>query len=79
MNGDRALLRHILLAIRRIEEYSEGGEEAFLGDSKTQDAIIRNFEIIGEAAKGLSGDLKRRHSEVPWKQVAGMRDFLIHV
>ncbi len=52
---------------------------AFLHDTKTQDAIIRNFGIIGEATKGLSKALKERHSEIEWKQISGMRDFLIHV
>ena len=44
-----------------------------------QDAVIRNTEIIGEATKGLSQALCDRHTDIPWKQIAGMRDFLIHV
>ncbi|MBX7135603.1 MAG: DUF86 domain-containing protein [Fimbriimonadaceae bacterium] len=79
MREDRVLLEHILLAIARIEAYSADGEEAFFTDTRTQDAIIRNLEIIGEATKGLSPDLRGRHEQIPWKQVAGMRDFLIHV
>lgn len=76
---DRALLEHILRAVKRIEQYSKDGEQAFMTDPKTQDAVIRNFEVIGEAVKGLSPELKQRHPELPWKQIAGMRDFLIHV
>ena len=79
MNAERALLEHIRLAIERIETYASQGEAEFLVDTKTQDAIIRNFEIIGEAAKGLSRELRNRQSKIPWQQVAGMRDFLIHV
>ena len=44
-----------------------------------QDAVIRNFEVIGEAVKGLSIPFKDQHPSIPWKQIAGMRDFLIHV
>lgn len=79
MNDDRALLEHMRLAIQRIESYASDGEDAFLADTRTQDAVIRNFEVIGEAAKHLSPELKDRHPQIPWKQVAGMRDFLIHV
>lgn len=79
MTRDTALLEHIRAAVERIELYSADGEAAFLSDPKTQDAVIRNFEVIGEAVKGLSQDLRDRHPSVPWKQAAGMRDFLIHV
>jgi uncharacterized protein with HEPN domain len=52
--------------------------EAFLRDTKTQDAVVRNLEIIGEAAKGLSGKVRERYPAVPWKGMAGVRDRLIH-
>ena len=79
MTNDRVLLEHMRLAITRIREYSSINEEEFLADTKTQDAVIRNFEVLGEAVKGLSGDLRSRHPQMPWRQVAAMRDFLIHV
>lgn len=50
----------------------------FLGDIKTQDAVIRNLEIIGEAVKNLPADFREAHPEVEWRAVAGMRDKLIH-
>lgn len=66
-------------AIRRIEAYTVGATyEAFLTDTKTQDAVIRNLEIIGEAVKNLSEGLRMRHSEIPWKSMTGIRDKLIH-
>ena len=71
MSEERALFEHIRLAIERIESYSSEGESAFMIDTKTQDAIIRNFEIIGEAAKGLSDEMRSRHPDIPWKQVMG--------
>ena len=52
--------------------------QAFLGDTKTQDAIIRNLEIIGEPIKNLSPELRESHPNVPWKGMAGVRDRLIH-
>jgi uncharacterized protein with HEPN domain len=52
--------------------------ERFLADIKTQDAVIRNLEIIGEATKSLSTGLREKHPDVPWKGMAGVRDRLIH-
>ncbi len=59
-------------------EYTAEGREAFMNSRRTQDAVIRNFEVMGEAAKHLSEPFKLSHEEVPWKQVAGFRDVLIH-
>lgn len=78
MKDDQVVLAHIREAIDRSESYTQGGRGAFLSDTKTQDAVIRNFEVIGEAVKNLSGDLRAKHPEVPWNRIAGMRDVLIH-
>jgi uncharacterized protein with HEPN domain len=78
VSDDNAYLGHILDAIDRIQTYTAEGRDAFMGDTMVQDAVVRNFEIIGEAAKRLSGDVRRRHSEIPWRQVAGFRDVLSH-
>ncbi len=74
----QAYLAHIRDAIHVIREYTTEGEDAFFQDRKTQDAVIRNLEIIGEAVKSLPPDIKSRHESVPWKNIAGMRDRLIH-
>jgi len=75
-------LKHILEAIRRIEQYSSGlNETAFLESSMVQDAIIRNFEIIGEASRNIDRrypDYRRRHPEVPWLSAYEMRNVLAH-
>jgi uncharacterized protein with HEPN domain len=72
-------LRHMLDAIARIETYLQGIDEAhFLQQSLIQDGVIRQLEVIGEAVKRLSEELKARHSHVPWQDIAGMRDKLIH-
>lgn len=52
--------------------------EDFLHDTKTQDAVVRNIEIIGEAVKNLSRGLKEKHRNIEWKDIAGMRDKIIH-
>lgn len=78
MKEDRVYLLHIRDAIRRILEYTTDGREAFLGDPKTQDAVIRNLEIIGEAVKQLSAGLTGAHPAISWRPIAGMRDKLIH-
>ena len=77
--GDAEYLADIREAIQRIENYTTGlTYEQFLADGKTQDAVIRNVEILGEAAKRLSAGLIAAHPVVEWKGIAGMRDKLVH-
>ena len=78
MKDDRIYLLHIRDAIQYIAEYTTAGQESFFADRKTQDAVVRNLEIIGEATKRLSPSLKDAHSDISWKPMAGMRDKLIH-
>jgi len=78
VKSDRAYLFHIRDAIMRIEEYSRVGREEFLRTPHWQDAVIRQLEIIGEASKRLSPDVRATHPEVPWRRICGLRDVLIH-
>lgn len=78
MKDDRIYLLHIRDAIRQIIEYAPIRKEEFCADRKTQDAVVRNLEIIGEATKRLSPLLKSAHTDIAWKPIAGMRDKLIH-
>ena len=72
-------IRHIYGCIRRIETYTRAGEHEFYGDTKTQDAVIRNLEVIGQAVKAVGPDLLlKADRNVPWDQVAGMRNILAH-
>ncbi len=71
-------LLHIRDSIQHIIEYTAAGRESFWADRKTQDAVVRNLEIIGEATKRLSPLLKDAHPDIAWKPIAGMRDKLIH-
>lgn len=77
--GDAEFLHDILEACNRIIEYTEGMTyEEFLEDKKTQDAVLRNLEVIGEAVKNISKELKAKHDEVEWRKIAATRDKLIH-
>lgn len=76
---DRVYLRHILEAIERIEFYlTDIDKEAFEKGFLIQDGTIRQLEIIGEAVKNLTVDLRDDYANIPWKNMAGMRDKLIH-
>jgi uncharacterized protein with HEPN domain len=74
----RVYLAHILERAIRIEEYLRDGEVVFTRDPKTQDAVIRNFEVIGEAAKRVPAEYRAAHPSIPWQLMAGFRDVLIH-
>ena len=78
MKDDRLYLTHIAECIRRIEEYAAPGRDHFMTNTMMQDAVVRNFEIIGEAAKRLSAGTLDKVPEIPWRRVAGFRDVLIH-
>jgi len=75
---DLLYLTHVLEAIAAIESFTAEGRDSFMRDLKTQSAVIRQIEIIGEAVKNLSSDLIARETAVPWRQIAGTRDRLIH-
>lgn len=74
----RVCLAQILECTERIAKYTSGGKNAFLTDRMIQDAVIRNFEIIGEAAKRVPDEYRHGHSEIPWRGLSAFRDVLIH-
>jgi uncharacterized protein with HEPN domain len=78
VKDDSLYLRHILEAIDRVQAYTAGGPDAFRGDLKTQDAVVRNLQIIGEAAKKVSKETRTAHPDVPWREMTGMRDRVVH-
>ena len=78
MKDSRALFQHIQDSISKIESYTKEGKDRFLAETMIQDAVIRNLEIIGEAVKGIDENTRASYPNIPWKSIAGMRDFLIH-
>ena len=76
---DREFLLDIRDAVTRIRTYTQGMRfDDFSKDGKTQDAVVRNLEIVGEAVKNLSVPFRNANPEIPWKSIAGMRDKIIH-
>ena len=75
---DQLYLEHVLQAIALIERFTAGGRAVFFGDEMVQSAVIRQLEIVGEAVRNLSGELKARETMVRWRDIAGTRDKLIH-
>ena len=78
MRSDRERLLDILEAIERIEVQAARGRSLFAEEEVAQTAVIRWIEIIGEAARGLTAELREAHPEVPWRRMVAMRNVLIH-
>jgi uncharacterized protein with HEPN domain len=79
MANEDLYLKNIVESIAKIERYIDGfDEQKFLADDKTQDAVIRQLEIIGEASRLLPDDIKSNYPQVPWRSISGMRNHLIH-
>ena len=79
MKKDNLYAGHIILAVKDIESYIKGSDfETFSKDTLLQDGVIRKLEIIGEASKRLSLKFKDAFPDIPWKDICGMRDKLVH-
>jgi uncharacterized protein with HEPN domain len=78
VRDENLYLTDILTCIQKIQSYTIDGRDVFLNTPMVQDAVIRNLEIIGEATKQLSLELRRANPDIRWQQIAGLRDVLIH-
>ena len=75
---DEKKLQDILAAIEAIETYSVSGYDEFLSDPKTQDAILYNLIIIGEAANQITDEFQEKYSTLPWSSMIGTRNIIVH-
>ena len=78
MRDDRQRLLDIGEAIQRIEKYASQGRKAFERDELIQNWVLRHLQILGAACRNLSSEFRSHHPEVPWPQVIGMRNILVH-
>jgi uncharacterized protein with HEPN domain len=77
MKDEKILLEFILEAIDKIRRFTESGEMAFYEDVKTQDAVLRNFQTIGQAADDISDKTQEAHPEIEWGDIIGFRNVIV--
>jgi uncharacterized protein with HEPN domain len=78
MRNERERLLDILEAIEQIEKYARRGKSAFESDELIQNWMVNHITIIGEACRGLPDDFQAAHADIPWADIIGMRNLLIH-
>jgi uncharacterized protein with HEPN domain len=78
MKDDRVYLLHILECVRRIEEDTADGEDAFMASHTLQDAVLRNLQTMAESTQRLSEAAKAKYPEIEWARVAAFRNVLVH-
>jgi uncharacterized protein with HEPN domain len=78
MRDDPTRVRHILECVEKILDWTKLGHDAFSQDPMMQSAVVHELEIIGEASKALSKEFRAEHAKIPWREIAGLRDVLVH-
>lgn len=77
--SNKLFIEDIIESIDKIEDYiKDMSYEEFIDEQMVIDAVIRNLEVIGEAAKNLSDDIKNKYKNIPWKRIIGLRNIVIH-
>jgi uncharacterized protein with HEPN domain len=77
--GERAFIHDMLARIDLVQSFTAEGREAFMLSRITQEAVIRSLEVIGEASRNVSAELREAYPDVPWRQIAAFRNFVVHV
>ncbi len=78
INRDNLYLIHIRECLARVAEYTSGGRDEFMQDTKTQDAVLRNLQTMGESTQRLSDSLKAGYPQVDWRDLSAFRNILVH-
>jgi uncharacterized protein with HEPN domain len=78
MKDDRLYLVHIQDCIDHILQFTSDGKDVFLADRKTQDAVLRNLHTLSESIQRISTDTKLKYPEVPWREISGFRNVVVH-
>ncbi len=78
MKDDKVYLNHILESIRRIEQHKRAGRQKFFKSHTLQDAILRNLQTLAESTQRLSVEIKAQQPQIPWEEIAGFRNVLVH-
>jgi len=78
VKSDALYLVDIVERIRRIQTSASEGREMFFSSTEKQDSILHNLRLLGESVRRISGDLKERHPEVPWREIAAFRNVVVH-
>ena len=78
MNRDFLYVSHILECVQAIEDYTANGHEFYLEDQKTQDATLRNLQVLAESTQKLSDEIKSKSPKIPWREISGFRNILVH-
>jgi len=78
VKGDRLYLIHVTECIARIREYTVDGRDAFLSDRRTQDAVLRNLQVLAESTQRIAPEFRQIHPAVNWKLLSGFRNVLVH-
>ncbi len=75
---DGVYIEHMLACIQRIKDYTQGNKALFFDSTLVQDAVVRNLQTLTESSQRLSETCKNAHPAIPWRDISGFRNILVH-